>query len=210
MSTSGNFFGFSVRPFLAALAVFAAVVVSGCDAEEKQRLADEKAGLIEPTKFDWTAPEGDTFDVALKAWDEASASKSGNHPGWEFAYKIIEPLAEKNDPAAQHHLGILHYVGNGGADFNHYRTAELMKAAAAQGYAPSHGFIGFHTETGDGLMFVKSDEVALASYQKAADGGHCGSIKRLIRASTEGELGLSADPAAASALESKLATCVRR
>jgi len=113
-------------------------------------------------------------------------------------------------PAAQHHLGILHYVGNGGADFNHNAAADLTKAAAAQGYAPSHGFIAFHTENGDGLMFRKGDELALESYRKAADGGHCGSIKRLIRAANEGELGMSADPAAASALESKLPECIRR
>ncbi len=192
------------------LLVIGCLALAGCDSEEKQRLADEKAGLIEPLEFDWTAPQGDSFDVAMKAWDEASASKSGNHPGWVFAENIIRPLAEKDDPAALHHLGILHFVGNGGADFNHHQAAQYIKAAAAQNYPPAHGFIGFQTETGDGVMFLKSDEKALESYRQAADGGHCGSIKRLVRAYTNGELGLTADPQKASALEAKIPNCMRR
>jgi|GEM_PF-3481442 len=165
---------------------------------------------IEPEPIDWTPPEGDSYEDSLVAYDQARESKIGEHPGYAFAGDIWERMATEGHPPSQYHLALLHYFGNGSREFNHNLTGEYIRKSAASGYPLAHAFMAMQNENGDGALFLKNDETALENWQKAADGGHCGSIKRLKRIYTDGELGASADPARVAELETKESDCTAR
>lgn len=166
--------------------------------------------LAEPEPIDWTAPAGDSYEDAIVAYDQARESKIGEHPGYVFAGNIWERMAADDHPPSQYHLGLLHYFGNGGREFNHNLTGEYVKKSASAGYPLANSFMAFHNENGDGTLFLKSDSNALENWQLAADGGHCSAIKRIIKVYTDGELGAKADPARVADLEKALPNCTKR
>lgn len=151
-----------------------------------------------------------TFEEGLAAYDAAVASKQEDHPGYAQAYEIWKPLAEAGHPGATYHIGMLHFFGLGGATFDQYQAFQLFTAAAENGYPPAQSFLGLMAERSDGTYIVLSDEVALKWYRKAAESGHCPSVRRLAAAYEKGELGLTADPEQAALWRSRIEGCKHR
>jgi TPR repeat protein len=150
------------------------------------------------------------FERAMSAFDEASASKNGEHPGYARAHEIWRELASEGDVRARYHIGILHMFGLGGAEYDRPLAMQLVRAAANGGYAQAQSYMGLLAEQGDGLQARRGDDVALEWWTKAAEGGHCAAVRRLARAYTEGELGLEADTTKAAAWNARMDGCRKR
>ncbi len=207
-----------VRGTIAALCL---ALLSGCGADQPTDDAETAADdndvevvnlpqtLVTPEPIDWTPPDGDSYEDAITAYDQARESKIGEHPGYGFAGDIWQRLVEDDHPPSLYHLGLLHYFGNG-REFNHNLTGEYIRKSAAFGYPVAYAFMALQNEGGDGSLFLKSEDKALENWLEAAAGGHCGAIKRLVRAYSNAELGLSMDSAKVAELEQKIPDCVVR
>ncbi len=151
-----------------------------------------------------------TFEEGLEQYDAAVAAQVLDHEGYARAYEIWQPLAEQGHAGAQYHVGMLHYFGLGGAEFDQYRAFELFTAAAGNGYPPAQSFLGVMAEHGDGTYTRVSPELALRWYRKGAEGGHCPSVRRLAAAYEKGELGLQPDTGEAAKWRGRIEGCRRR
>lgn len=151
-----------------------------------------------------------TFEEGLAAYDAATASKDLEHEGYAQAYEIWRPLAKAGHPGATYHVGMLHYFGLGGVEFDQYRAFQLFTAAAENGYPLAQSLLGLMAEQGDGTFTVVSEDVALQWYRKSAESGHCPAVRRLSVAYEKGELGLTPDAEQAAEWRSRIAGCRRR
>ena len=88
---------------------------------------------------------------------------------YETALRLLGPLAEKGDAAAQWTLGIMYANGQGVALDGETGLAWLRKAAA-QGYADAEFALGALYENGFGVP--QSNGEAARWYRKAAERGH--------------------------------------
>ena len=121
-----------------------------------------------------------------------------------------EPLAADGDPASSFHLAMLHMFGLGGADFDQFEALRLIEKAAEHRFAPAQTFMGLLAEKGDGTLVVADERLALDWYTHGAKGGHCASVRRLIMAFAEGELGVAVDAAKANEWRARLDGCRKR
>ena len=143
------------------------------------------------------------FSVAAGAQDDVShdeqagidAFNSGDLVG---AMTYFDRAANAGSALAQTRLA---WILDGANDDS--RAVEMYRAAAEQGYAP-----GMH---GLGEMYAKGEGVdkdvaqAVTWFTKAADAGYEKSLRLLIGAYENGELGLTPDPEKARAYSETLA-----
>jgi TPR repeat protein len=100
------------------------------------------------------------FDAGLEAYTSGS---------FEMAAREWAPLAEKGDPAAQYHLGLLYDEGQGvGRDQDLARFWYLR--AAQQGYVDAYFILGDMYANGRGTQADRS--LAYHWYTMAAASGH--------------------------------------
>ena len=151
-----------------------------------------------------------SWEKALGAMDQANASQDANHPGYTEAYKVFSALAEKGNPGARYHLGILHLYGLGGARFDQYKAIRLIKKGAQGGYPQAQSLLGLMIEESDGTLVSADPAKALAWYEKAAAAGHCVAIRRLQKAYQNAELGVEKNEEAALSLKAQEADCKKR
>ena len=151
-----------------------------------------------------------TFEEGLAHFDEANAAKDPEHEGYVKAFTIWSDPILAEHSAAQYHLGVLHFYGLGGAEFDQHRGMRLFRRSAEAGYPVAQAFMGFVTENGDDVSVAKNETAALAWYQKAAQGNHCVAVRRLEQAYQNGELGLGVDEAKAAEWRQKRSTCTTR
>ncbi len=210
-----------VRSALVVLALLVVVVASGGGrAGEPETTGAEKAssgttgGAGAPAAG---APDARgkgaadaAFAAGLAAFDEANAAGDPQHPGYAKARERWEPLARTGDARAEYHMGVLHLYGLGGAEPNPNRAIDMIRDAAEKGYPQAQSFLGLMSERGTGFYARKDDGEALRWYRKAAEQGHCVSVRRLARALEKGELGLEPDPGEAARWREREATCHRR
>ena len=64
--------------------------------------------------------------------------------------------------------------------------------------------------TRPGLGIELDPDNALDYYRRAAEGGHCAAVKRMMSIAQNGELGVSPDAEEAKSWEARLDNCVRR
>ena len=159
-----------------------------------------------------TAPAGagdDRHARAKAAYDEAQASRDGEHPGYVEAHAIWKEMAAEGDARAEYHVGIMHMFGLGDAEFDQQVGMEHVRAAAERGYPVAQSFMGLMSERGDGTAARTGDDVALEWWRKGAEGGHCTAVRRMSRAYRNGELGLEADSAQADEWSAREDGCFR-
>jgi len=84
------------------------------------------------------------------------------------------------------------------------RAVAMYRAAAEQGYAPGMHGLGEMYAKGEGVD--KDVEQAVAWFTRAADAGHDKSLRLLIGAYKDGDLGLSADPDKVLVYQERLAS----
>ena len=148
--------------------------------------------------------------AALADYDEAVASRDPKHPGFSRARETWEPLVAEGDPAASFHLAMLHMFGLGGADFDQVAALQLIERAAEHRYPPAQTFMGLLAERGDGTLVATDEGLAFEWYAHGAKGGHCAAVRRLVRAYTEGELGVAPDAGKADEWRGRLDGCRKR
>ena len=149
------------------------------------------------------------FEQAKAAFAEASASGNGEHEGYDRAHALWLTLAQEGDLRARYHIGILHMFGLGKAQFDQGLAMQHVRAAAQAGYAQAQSYMGLVSENGDGSLTRRGDEVAFGWWLKGAEGGHCAAVRRMVRAYSNGELGLAADAEKAQGWARKEAGCSR-
>ena len=157
-----------------------------------------------------TQPQSGTFEEGMAAYDEAVASQEPFHPGFKQALAILEPLSEQGNLPARYHVGILYYLGAGGITIDQVQGITFIKEAADAGYPTAQAFMGLLAENGDGMFVRRGEPYALGWYLRAADGGQCAAMKRIIAAYEKGELGLSQNPEEAEPFRERLEDCTRR
>ena len=129
--------------------------------------------------------------------DERAGIDAYNQGDLVGAMVIFERAAAAGSALAQTRLG---WILDGANDDE--RAVEMYRAAAEQGFAP-----GMH---GLGEMYAKGEGVerdlaaAVVWFARAADAGHDKSLRLLIGAYENGELGLDVDPAKVAAYRDKL------
>ncbi len=155
------------------------------------------------------AADDDRFERARAAFDEAAASRDGEHEGYDRAFALWHQLATEGDTRARYHIGILHMYGLGKAEFDQQLAVQNVRAAAEGGYPVAQSLMGFLVERSDGTLVVTGDEAALNWWRKGAEGNHCVAVRRMQQAYEQGELGLAADPAKASEWAARRETCDR-
>ena len=156
------------------------------------------------------SPASGKLEEGLNAYDEAIASKEPFHPGYKRALAAWEPLAQAGDLVAQYHVGLLYYFGAGGITIDQVKGIQLIKGAAQAGYPTAQAFMGLMSENGDGMFTKRGEPEALGWYLRAADGGQCAGVKRMVKAYENGELGLVKNPEIAKELTERLERCTRR
>ena len=166
--------------------------------------------LMLPMLIAVAAQAGGTFEDGLKYFDEANAAQDPTHEGYGRAYAIWSNPALADNSAAQYHLGVLHFYGLGGAEFDQYKGMTLFRQAAEAGYYVAQSFMGFAAENGDDAIIPKDEAAALEWYRKAAEANHCVAVRRLEQAYQNGELGLSVDEDKAAKWHERRDTCVKR
>ena len=148
--------------------------------------------------------------AALAVYDEAVASKDPKHPGFKRAREAWEPLAAGGDAASIYHLGMLHLFGLGEAVFDQLDAVRMIETAAAHRYPPAQTFMGLLAERGNGIIVPADENVALEWYTHGAHGGHCASVRRMVRAFEQAELGVTADAGKADEWRARLDGCRKR
>lgn len=88
---------------------------------------------------------------------------------YETALRLLSPLAEKGEAAAQWSLGIMYANGQGVA-LDSATGLSWLRKAAAQGYADAEFTLGVLHENGFGVP--QSNGEAASWYRKAAERGH--------------------------------------
>ena len=151
-----------------------------------------------------------TFEEGLAYFDQANAAQDPKHEGYARAYAIWSDPALAEHSAAQYHLGVLHFYGLGGAEFDQYKGISLFRQSAEAGYHVAQAFMGFAAENGDDVFVAKDEAVALEWYQKAAQANHCVAIRRLEQAYQNGELGLSVNEDKAAEWRQRRDSCRTR
>jgi TPR repeat protein len=126
------------------------------------------------------------------------------------AYSIWSELAKGGDTRANYHMGMMNMFGLGGAKFEQHTGIDNIRIAAKGGYPIAQSFMGFLVESSDGSLVRTGDELALAWWRKGAAGNHCAGVRRLAKAYSKGELGLSADDSKAAEWETRRASCNKR
>jgi TPR repeat protein len=151
----------------------------------------------------------DSFGVAKAAFDSASGSKDVLHEGYVKAFTIWRDLAAAGDARALYHLGIMQMFGLGGAKFSREGGMRNIHLAAENDYAVAQSYLGLLAEHGDGSFARLGPDVALQWWRKGAEGNHCPAIRRMAKAYTNGELGLTADAARAAEWKAREPGCVK-
>ena len=196
----------------AALALFAWGGAAGTEGDVSTVLEQyRRADVLSREEVASVAPEvREKHLAALAAYDEAVTSKDPEHPGFGQARKAWEPLAAAGDPASAYHLAMLHMFGLGGARFDQLEAVRLIETAAKHRHPPAQTFMGLLAERGEGMMVAADEKLALAWYVHGASGGHCGAVRRLVRAFERAELGVAADAGEAEAWRARLEGCRKR
>lgn len=101
------------------------------------------------------------FEQALVAYDEAVASRVPDHRGFATALEMWRPLAEDGHAGAQYHVGLMHYLGVGGATINQLLGINMIRASAQAGYPTALVFMGLMADRGDGVVAKRGPDIAL-------------------------------------------------
>jgi len=102
----------------------------------------------------------DAFEDGIAAHDRGD---------YTTAVKLLRPLAEHGDAAAQTGLGFMYNLGQGVAQ-DDQQAAEWFRKAAGQGNAMAQSGLGFLYQSGQGV--VQNDQEAAKWYQLAAEQGY--------------------------------------
>jgi TPR repeat protein len=91
---------------------------------------------------------------------------------WATAMRLLRPLADQGDPAAQFYMGKLYYVGGGGSASN-VEAVKWYRKAADQGHPIAQYDLGYAYEKGVGVLqdFVSAHmwlNLAAAGGQRSA------------------------------------------
>ncbi len=156
------------------------------------------------------AAQSGTFEEALAAYDEANASRDGEHPSYARAFAIWSELAEGGDAASRYHLGIMHMYGLGGALFDQAIAVRMIYDSATAGHYAAQSLMGVLSEKSDGTLLPRDRKDALKWYRKGAENGHCAAVRRMEKAYRNGGLGLAVDEQQAQAWHGRLSDCRKR
>ena len=94
-------------------------------------------------------------------------------------------------------------------EFDQAIGVRKVRKAAQAGYPVAQSLLGFIAENGGGVAVESGDQVAIDWWRKGAQGNHCAAIRRMVKAYTNGELGLPADAAKASEWEARQKDCTK-
>jgi TPR repeat protein len=149
-------------------------------------------------------------------WDSTVSPDS--EPEWEnfvnrmLAVLPVLALAVGLAPAAsaegEYELGLAAY--DEAAASRMPDALRLIEGAAEDGYALADAFIGLLHDKGDGMMVPHDPALAVARYERAAEGNNCAALKRLAQAYGEGKLDVEPDADRAAAYAARVPECVRR
>ena len=114
---------------------------------------------------------GTTATAGLQAG--LDAYQRGDYPA---ALKVLIPLANRGDAAAQLHLGLMNEMGQG-VPQNHKKAAIRYHQAAAQGNAEAQYHLGEKYDLGQGVP--QNKKIAAEWYGKSASQGYAGAQARI-------------------------------
>ena len=150
------------------------------------------------------------FAEAHAAFDEAKNTRDPNHEAFKRAFDIWNELKSAGDKRANYHVGMMYMFGLGGVEMNQQMGVQNVRIAANADYPVAQSFMGFLIESGDGTFVVMGDQHAFSWWEKGAMGNHCAGVRRMIKAYTNGELGVSVDADKSAQWKAKLGTCSKR
>ena len=130
-------------------------------------------------------------------FNQALNSGRIKHPGFDQAFQVLVPLAEQGNVEAMYYVSQLYYLGVGGAKRDADKARQLIVDSASKGYAVAQRQLAYNYERG---IYGRIDNAE-------AESGSCLAIRRLIKAYSNGELGLKSDAEKTGSLEKKLGAC---